>query len=352
LDQYGWSEKLQREFAPHAAQGLNPGRVIAQHRGLNILVTEHGETRAEISGRLAREAGPGERPSAGDWVAASPAQGGGPAIIRHVLPRRTAFTRRSPEGAIQVVAANVDLALLVASIESAPNPRRLERYLTAAWASGAQPLILLTKADLCADPDDAFQTVRRIAAGARVICVSSVTGEGLSEVREAVAPGVTAVLTGASGAGKSTLANALLGEARMAVGEVREDDGRGRHTTSHRELLLLSGGGLLLDTPGMRELALDDAGDGLSAAFDDIEALAAQCRFADCAHDSEPGCAVRAARECGDLDEARWKSFDKLRREVAHQAAQEDPLLREQRRRRWIAIHKASRARYQARERE
>jgi ribosome biogenesis GTPase len=240
----------------------------------------------------------------------------------------------------------------VLSLESAPNLRRLERYLTAAWASGASPTVLLTKADLSPDPAAAMAVARRSAAGAPVIAVSAASGEGLAAVHEALAPGATAVMVGASGAGKSTLANALLGEARLAVGEVRADDRRGRHTTTRRELILLPGGGLLLDTPGMRELALDDAGEGLASAFDDIEALAGGCRFSDCAHEQEPGCAVRAALETGALDADRWRSFRKLRREVAHQAAQEDPLLREERRKRWIAIHKASRARYRARERD
>lgn len=352
LQDYGWSERLQHQFAPFAAQGLVPARVIAQHRDRLGLITEAGETSAEVAGRLAFEAREGELPCVGDWIVAQPPQAGGPALVRAVLARRTAFTRRGPMGELQVVAANADLAFVVLSLETAPNLRRLERYLTAAWASGANPIVLLTKADLSPDPAAATAAARRSAAGAPVIPISSLTGEGLEAMRVQLEPGLTGVLVGASGAGKSTLANALLGEARLAVGEVRADDSRGRHTTTRRELILLPGGGLLLDTPGMRELALDDAGEGLASAFDDIEALASQCRFSDCAHEGEPGCAVRAALEAGDLDTGRWRSFQKLRREAAHQAAQEDPLLREERRKRWIAIHKASRARYRARERD
>jgi ribosome biogenesis GTPase len=350
LEDYGWSEWLQRQFAPFAAQQLMPGRVTAQHRDRLDLITEAGEISAEIAGRLAFEARAGVLPCVGDWVAAQPPQAGGPALVRAVLERRTAFTRRGPLGELQVVAANADLAFVVLSLEGPPALRRLERYLAAAWASGAAPLVVLTKADLDPDPAGSAAAVRR--AGAPAIVVSAATGEGLPAVREALAPGVTAVMVGASGAGKSTLANALLGETRLAVGEVRADDKRGRHTTTRRELILLPGGGLLLDTPGMRELTLDDAGEGLASAFDDIEALAAGCRFSDCAHEGEPGCAVRAALEAGALDAGRWRSFQKLRREVAHQAAQEDPLLREARRKRWIAIHKAGRARYRARERD
>ncbi|HEY2179026.1 MAG TPA: ribosome small subunit-dependent GTPase A [Caulobacteraceae bacterium] len=352
LETYGWSPALQEAFAPHAADGLVPGRVIAQHRGSYQLITSAGEVRAEISGRLARDADPGGYPAAGDWVAAEPPAGDGPAIIHAVLPRRTAFTRKAAgrAGEAQVVAANVDVAFLVASLNADLNPRRLERYLAAAWQSGAAPVILLTKADT--SPDPAAAAGRIEAGGAPVHILSSVTGEGLDAVRAYLKPGVTAVMVGSSGAGKSTLANVLAGAERMAVGAIREDDARGRHTTSHRELILLPGGGLLLDTPGMRELALFEAEEGVAATFEDIEALAASCRFSNCAHEREPGCAVRAALQAGELDEGRWRSYRKLGRELEHLARQEDPLLREQNRRRWMQIHKANRARYKARERE
>jgi ribosome biogenesis GTPase len=194
--------------------------------------------------------------------------------------------------------------------------------------------------------------VETVASGAAVHVLSSLTGEGLDQVRAYLTPGRTAVMVGSSGAGKSTLANVLLGTERMSVGAIREDDGRGRHTTSHRELILLPDGGLLLDTPGMREMALHDAEEGLSTAFDDIEDLAASCRFSDCSHTNEPGCAVRAALGSGALDDGRWRGFLKLKRELAHHARQEDPVLREQNRRRWVQIHKANRARYKFRERD
>jgi ribosome biogenesis GTPase len=350
LQDFGWSERLQQDFAPHAALGLVPGRVTAQDRGRLTLITDAGETAAEVAGRLAYDSGPGELPCVGDFVAAQPPVNGGPALVRAVLPRRGAFTRRSPEGEVQVVAANVDVAFVTLAIEVEPNLRRLERYLTAAWASGATPIVLLTKADLSRDADGAAAAVRRIAVGAEVIVLSALTGDGVASVQGRVEPGATAVLIGASGAGKSTLANALLGEARLAVSEVREDDRRGRHTTTRRELFRLPEGGLIMDTPGLRALALDDADEGLSAAFDDIDALAERCHFRDCGHEAEPGCAVREARENGALDEGRWRSFVKLRKEIAHQASQEDPLLREQTRRKWVTIHKANRARYKARE--
>jgi ribosome biogenesis GTPase len=354
LETYGWSESLQRDFAAHAAAGLVPGRVITQHRGRYGLFTAAGEIAAEISGRLARDADWGGYPAVGDWVAAEPPPTDGPAIIQHVLPRRTAFTRKAAgrTGEIQVVAANVDVAFLVASLNADLNPRRLERYLAAARQSGAAPVVLLTKADLCPDATADLARVTAIAAGAPILVLSSLTGQGLEAVRAHLGPGRTAVMVGSSGAGKSTLANVLLRSERMATAPIREDDARGRHTTSHRELILLPGGGLLLDTPGMRELALADAAEGVTATFEDIETLAAACRFSDCSHSSEPGCAVQAALERGDLDGGRWRGYQKLTREIAHQARQEDPLLREQNRKRWIQIHKASRARYKFRERE
>ena len=352
LEIYGWSDGLQQGFAPHAADGLVPGRVVAQHRGRYDLICASGEARAEISGRLARDALPGGYPAVGDWVAAEPSLGDGPAIIQHVLPRRTAFTRKAigRTGGAQVVAANVDVAFLVASLNADLNPRRLERYLAAAWQSGAAPVVLLTKADIC--PDAAEVAAGLNAGGAPVHVLSSLTGEGLEAVRTYLTPGRTAVMVGSSGAGKSTLANVLLGSERMAVGAIREDDARGRHTTSHRELILLPGGGLLLDTPGMRELALFEAEEGVSATFEDIEAIVAACKFNNCSHGSEPGCAVRAALEAGDLDDGRWRSFQKLGRELDHLARREDPVLREANRKHWIQIHKANRARYKARERE
>jgi ribosome biogenesis GTPase len=350
LEDYGWGPARQLEFTHLSAPGLVAGRVVVQHRGRYLLATAAGEATAALAGSLVRDAGPGGFPAAGDWVAAVPAPGDGPALIRHVLVRRSAFTRRSPEGRIQVVAANIELAFVVAPLSPELNLRRLERYLAQAWASGAQPIVLLTKVDLDSDPAEALALARRSAPGTELVAVSAVTGEGLEAARAFLAPGRTAVLVGPSGAGKSTLVNALAGGARMTVGEVRADDGRGRHTTTHRELILLPGGGLLLDTPGMRELALDDADEGVEAAFDDIAELATRCRFRNCQHDGEPGCAVRAALEAGELDEGRWRSFAKLVREAAHQARLEDPLLREASRRRWITLHKAARARMKFKE--
>ena len=352
IDTYGWSDALQSDFVPYAAQGFVPGRVIVQQRGLYGLATQAGEVRAEISGKLARDAEAGGYPAAGDWVAASSGARDALAIIHHVLPRRTAFTRKAagPLGGVQVVAANVDVAFLTASLAGEVNPRLLERYLASAWQSGAAPVILLTKADLCADQGAAIARIESGAPAVPVHAISSVTGQGLEALRVYLAPGRTAVLVGSSGAGKSTLVNALTHSGRMVTQAVREDDGRGRHTTSHRELILLPGGGLLLDTPGMRELGLWEAEEGLSATFDDIEDIARRCKFSDCGHGAEPGCAVRAALEEGVIDDGRWRGYQKLRRELEHLESKEDPALRAARRRRWVQIHKANRVRSKLRE--
>jgi ribosome biogenesis GTPase len=354
LEQFGWSDALQQQFIPHAADGLIPARVIVQQRGLYEIATELGELSATLTGRLAYEAGDGAYPVTGDWVAVQARPSEGTATIHHVLPRSSSFVRRaSGPGAAraQVVAANVDVALLAASLNADLNARRLERYLATAWESGAEPVIVLTKADMCDDAEALLREIDAVAMGAPVIAVSAVTGAGLDALRGYLKPGRTAVLLGSSGVGKSTLVNALAGRTQMATQAIREDDARGRHTTTHRELVLLPSGALILDTPGMRELGLWDAGDGMSAAFADIEALAAQCRFHDCGHGSEPGCAINAALTDGSLDEARWRAFNKLQRELAFQNGKDDPKVRAESRKVWLKRSKQNRAEMKHRKR-
>ena len=346
LNDYGWTDAFQAAFQPFIAQGLIPGRIVVQQRGGYRLLTQDGEIDARASGVLLKTAADEDRPTAGDWVAVEPRPGETWALVHHVLPRKTAFIRKAsgPRGGAQVVAANVDVAFLVASMNADLNLRRLERYLATAYESGAEPVVVLTKADLTDDPAAVVAEVESIAFGAPVLAVSSKTGVGLDAVAERLPPGTTAVLLGSSGAGKSTLLNALAGEEKMATGEIREDDARGRHTTTHRELVRLPSGGLILDTPGMRELGLWDADAGVSAAFEDVEALAAECRFSDCSHAREPGCAVRAAIAAGDLPEERLRAYQKLQAELAYEHRKEDPRAAQENKKLWASRHKAARA--------
>jgi len=346
LTDYGWNDRFQAAFEPFAAQGLIPGRIVVQQRGGYRLVTPDGEIDARASGALMKTAAEQDRPTAGDWVAVEPRPGETWGLVHHILPRATAFIRKAsgPRGGAQVVAANVDVAFLVASMNADLNLRRLERYLATAYESGADPVIVLTKADLTTDPQAVAAEVETIAFGAPVLAISSKTGQGLDAVAAHLTPGRTAVLLGSSGAGKSTLLNALAGEEKMATGEIREDDARGRHTTSHRELVRLPAGGLILDTPGMRELGLWDAEAGVATAFEDVEALAAGCRFSDCSHAREPGCAVQAAIAAGVLPEARLRAYEKLQAELAHERRKEDPRAAQENKKLWAGRHKAARA--------
>ena len=259
-------------------------------------------------------------PAVGDWVLVRKMPGEERGIIHRLLDRTSVFTRKVAGQQVeeQIVAANIDLVFLVMSLNADFNIRRLERYLVAAWDSGAKPVIVLTKSDLCEDPDVYLNQLDGIAYGVDAVPVSAVTGEGIDQVQEFLGEGVTAAILGSSGAGKSTLANRLAGHEIMDVQGIREDDAKGRHTTTHRELIPLAGGACLIDTPGMRELQLWDQGEGLESGFRDIEELADNCRFRDCTHKKEPGCAVREAVEEGRLPADRLESFFKLQREIAY----------------------------------
>ena len=340
----GWDAGFARDFAPFHAQGRVPARVVAEHRGRYVAADAAGERPATLAGRLRHQAHRrDDLPATGDWVALDAGEDG-TAAIHAVLPRRGAFLRKAAGGATepQVLAANVDVALVAAALPGDVNARRIERYLALAWESGAVPVVVLTKADLADDADAAVRVVRAIAPGVDVAAVSSVSGEGVEQLERWLKAGRTAVLLGSSGAGKSTLTNRLAGGEVLRTGAVR-DDGKGRHTTTHRQLVRLAGGALLIDTPGMRELQLWTADAGLEAAFADVEALAARCRFGDCGHGAEPGCAVRAAVERGALDAERLASWHRLRRELAWLETRQDQAAAARERSRVRTLHKAYR---------
>ncbi|MFE1201148.1 ribosome small subunit-dependent GTPase A [Streptomyces sp. NPDC058762] len=336
LTSYGWDDDWADAFAPHAAEGLLPGRVLRVDRGQCDVVTADGVLRADTAFVTPND--PLRVVCTGDWVAVDP-EGGTPRYVRTYLPRRTAFVRstssKRSEG--QILAANVDHAIVAVSLAAELDLARIERFLALAWESGAQPLVVLTKADLVPDPvtlAHLVQDVETAAPGVPVLSVSAEQGEGL-DVLAAVVSGGTAVLLGQSGAGKSTLANALIGEDVMGVQAIRDVDGKGRHTTTTRNLLALPGGGVLIDTPGLRGVGLFDAGGGVGQVFAEIEELAEGCRFHDCAHESEPGCAVLAAIDSGELPVRRLESYRKLVRENQRIVAKNDARLRAEMRKEW-----------------
>jgi ribosome biogenesis GTPase len=342
LDQMGWSAAFDADHAPHTAIGREPARIMAEDRGSYVIWTADGERRAAITGRFRHEANgdPSVYPAVGDWVTID----GGPvdAAIHAVLPRRTAIIRQAPGNrtAAQVVGANVDVVFIVISLNLDLNMRRLERYLAVAWESGAEPVVLLSKADLVDDPTALLAEVERIAIGATILTVSVIDGRGIADVRARIGAGRTVAFVGSSGVGKSTLLNVLAGEERATVREIREDDARGRHTTTRRQLHILPDGGLILDTPGMRELALWDP-DGVEQSFPDIDELVATCRYGNCQHNGEPGCAIAAGLTSGTLEPTRYEAWRKLEREARHQLRRVDALARAEERRKWKAIGKS-----------
>lgn len=344
LESLGWTQRQTEAFAPHAALGLLPARVVAEHQHVYTLLTEDAELLARVTGRLRYEAdGRADFPAVGDWVAARPQPGEDWATIHAILPRRSRFSRKvaGEDAEEQIVAANVDTVFLVMGLDGDYNPRRIERYLTLCWDSGADPVVLLSKSDLCDEPDARRREIETL--GAPVHLVSAKTGAGLEALEVHLQPGRTVALLGSSGVGKSTLVNRLLGEERLRTREVRASDDRGRHTTSARELIALPSGALVIDTPGMRELQLWDSAAGLGGAFADLEELAARCRFGNCGHESEPGCAVRGAVADGSLPAVRLASYQKLQRELVALATRHDKRLEAEQRRKWRTIHKIAR---------
>lgn len=319
LKDYGWNDYWTTAFEKRAVREQRPGRIFMEQKGSYRMITEYGELVGEVSGRFRHEAlGYDSYPSVGDWVIADMRPLEGRAVIQDVLPRKSKFSRKVA-GALtqeQVLAANFDVVFIVNSLNNDFNPRRLERYLTMAWESGAEPVIILSKKDLCEDAAHKISVVESITFGVPVIAVSAVTGEGAEELRSYLSPGGTIAILGSSGVGKSTLTNLLAGKEIMETREIREDDSRGRHTTTFRNLVLLPDGGMVIDTPGMRELQLWESDSGLQGTFEDIESLGNLCRFRDCSHVNEPGCAVIESVKNGVLPSARLDSYKKLKKEL------------------------------------
>jgi ribosome biogenesis GTPase len=341
LEALGWDEAWREAFAPHAERGCLPGRVISDYGRLCHVWAAWGPTVAEVVGPLAH-AGPEDRPVAGDWVALERRS---PPLIRAVLERRSTVGRGAAGERTerQVVAANLDWLMIVDGLEAAPSQRRLERLLILAWEGGARPALVLNKVDLCPDPDRVRREIEATHPGLPVRVVSAARGDGLHTLRPFLEGHQTVALVGRSGVGKSSLINRLLGAEEIETRPVREADGRGRHTTTRKELRVLPSGGVLIDTPGLREVALWDDGGALRQTFGDVEGLARDCAFRDCSHTVEPRCAVRRAVANGELEEGRLASYLKLRAELRHTTARRDGLARLEEKRRWKAIHKSIR---------
>ena len=344
LEAFGWNEQFHLSVQSEISNDVVVGRVVEEQRELYLVAFADGERWASLAGRLRHEPGAMGFPAVGDWVLAR--CGGDRARIERVVPRRSCFRRKAPEtGLEQVIAANIDVAFVVAALGGDFNLRRIERYLTAVWDSGAQPVVVLTKADLRDDVENFEREVDAIAPGVRIIATSSLRDHNIHLVRSLIEPGSTAVIIGSSGTGKSTLVNKLLGFDAQYVSHVSDHLDKGRHTTTSRKLILLPGGGMIIDTPGMRELQFYDVGEGVSRTFEDVEQLIASCKFSDCVHRTEPGCAIRGALDDGSLDADRWKSFQKLEREAAYQARELDANAARLEKERWKKIHIQNRKR-------
>jgi len=327
LESYGWSEFFARSFASFVDEGYSAGRVAVQHKTQYELYTEYGELSAETTGKMQYDArSKKELPVVGDWVVIRAREQESKATIYDILPRKSKFSRKAAGAKTeeQIVAANVDAVFLVTGLDGNFNLRRLERYLVVAWESGADPVIVLNKADLCDDIGQKVREVESVALGVPIVVVSAINDRGLDQVLAHIKLGTTGALLGSSGVGKSTIINHLLGRELLRTQEVRATDDRGRQTTTRRELIVLPSGGLLMDTPGMRELQLWGGDEGILDAFQDIAELAQQCPFRDCQHGPEPDCAVQQALEDGTLDAARFASYQKLQREIAYFKRRED----------------------------
>ncbi|RKX26017.1 MAG: ribosome small subunit-dependent GTPase A [Candidatus Zixiibacteriota bacterium] len=343
----GWKPFFEHQFVPYKNKGFLPARVVLQHRDRCIVCCECGELTTEISGKMRHEThSRAEFPTVGDWVAINARPEEGTGIIHALLPRKSSFSRKAVlaggpkygEGKIeeQVLATNVDTFFLVTGLDANFNVRRIERYVSTAWDSGASPVVVLNKSDICKDVEGAVRDAEAVAFGVPIYAVSAATGEGMEALTEHLIEGNTIALLGSSGVGKSTLINRIIGEDRLDTGGVRLADSRGRHTTTHRELIQLPTGGILIDTPGLREIQMWNDDGALARTFTDIEELMTQCRFNNCQHVTEPGCAILTALENGDLDPKRYESYLKLRKEQDRLAIRKNQKERRRVEREWV----------------
>ena len=343
LKSIGYNETIDKEFESFKTQGFEIGRISAENKNNYLVLTKHGEVYGEITGKLLFNSDDASTlPKVGDWVAIQLYDNNELAIIHDILPRRTKLSRKVADRKTseQVIAANIDVVFIVHSLDERFNINGIERYLVTAYQSGAEPVIILSKSDLCDDVENKLAQVKKISGNAKVLPISSIEHAGIDEVKQFFGDGETVVFVGASGAGKSTLINALLGKDLQVVKEVRIGDSKGKHTTTRRELIVFPEGGLLIDTPGLRELALWSSDNGFAVAFSEIETFGKECRYADCTHTHETNCAVKDAVASGQIPEEQYKNYLKLRKELEYLERRQDVNAAQEERRKWRSIHK------------
>lgn len=355
LQQLGWNSEWEKHFSQIEIHGCIPARVAEENREIYKVFSEAGELLAELAGKIRFQAqSRRDFPAVGDWVLISPRLSEGRATIETILPRKSALLRKAAGKEIeeQVIAANIDTIFLTTSLNQDFNLRRMERYLAIAWESGSTPVVLLNKADLCSDPDSFQQRIANIAPGVPVHAISALTGAGISQLSQYLQPGSTAAFIGSSGAGKSTIINALAGRTLQRVEAIREWDDRGRHTTTTRQMMLLpEGGGIVIDTPGLREIGMWESAEGVSRAFEEIEELASGCRFRDCRHSDEPGCAVLEAVKDRTLSGERLENYRKLTAELRFQESKSNIRIRQAKKAYWKRVSKSIKKLYNDRNR-